>query len=485
MLRTERHPAPSRAVLEKRGHRIQVWPARDCRPLDVCAIVQDRATGYRVAGADPRRECHAPARQQRTRPSMSPPIAVLGGGIVGLCTALYLQRDGQDVVLIDRDEPGRGTSFGNAGIICARDSAVPMPSYALLREVPSMLLDGEASLVIRWRHLPRMIPWIAAFLRACDPKRRLENAKAMAELLGGTTQAYDTLVKGTPADAFIVRRGFMTVHETAADGHGGGKWDHDLLRQLGCRVDELDGEETRQLEPFLPRSVVRADYFPDAYSVTSPYGLSKALLDLYRARGGQVRQAQVTGIDVRDGRPRAVATTAGEIAVDGVMVTAGAWSHRVAAMMGVRVPLDTERGYHAHFAGVQTPLSRPVLHGGHHFGITQFADGLRMAGTVEFAGVDAAPNYGRAETIRRRGAAFLGDRLPAGATPTLWMGYRPTLPDFLPAIGPAPGLARAWFGFGHQHVGLSLAARTGAILADLAAGRDPGLDLTAFRADRF
>lgn len=415
---------------------------------------------------------------------MSPPIAVVGAGIVGLCTALTLQREGHDVVLVDREEPGRGTSFGNAGIICSIDSSVPMPSYALLREVPGMLLDGDASLVIRWRHLPRMVPWITAFLRACDPKRRLANAHAMAALLGGTLKAYDDLVRGTPADAFIVRRGFMTVHETAADGHGGR--DYALLRQLGCRVDELDGDETRQLEPFLPRSVMRADYFPNAYSVTSPYGLSHALFELFRGRGGVLRRGEVTGVAVREGRPRSIATTAGDIAVEGVVVAAGAWSHRVAAMMGLRIPLDTERGYHAHFEGVQTPLSRPVLHGEHHFGITQFTDGLRMAGTVEFAGVDAAPNYGRAETIRHRGAAFLGEKLPAGGKPpTLWMGRRPTLPDFLPAIGPVPGLQRAWLAFGHQHLGLSLAARTATIVADLAAGRDPGLDLAPFRGDRF
>ncbi|MSP83385.1 MAG: FAD-dependent oxidoreductase [Alphaproteobacteria bacterium] len=415
---------------------------------------------------------------------MSPPIAVVGAGIVGLCTALSLQRDGQDVVLIDRDEPGRGTSFGNAGIICSRDSSVPMPSYALLREVPSMLLDRDASLVLRWRHLPRMVPWIAAFLRACDPERRKTNAGAMAALLGGTLKAYDDLVRGTPADTLIVRRGFLTVHETAANGHS--MRDHELLLQLGCRVDRLDGDETRQLEPSLPHTVVRADYFPDAYSVTNPYGLSRALTELYTSRGGTLQRCEVTGVTMRDRQPRSLATKAGEIAVDGLVVAAGAWSHRIAAMMGMRIPLDTERGYHVHFDGVKTSLSRPVLHGEHHFGITQFTDGLRMAGTVEFAGVDTPPNYDRAGTIRRRGIAFLGETIAAGGKPpTLWMGRRPTLPDFLPAIGPVPGYERIWLAFGHQHLGLSLAARTGAIVADLAAGRDPGLDLTAFRGDRF
>ncbi len=226
--------------------------------------------------------------------------------------------------------------------------------------------------------------------------------------------------------------------------------------------------------------------YPDAYSTTDPYRLTRMLADDFVAAGGQIRLAEVTGIDHGGGRVTGLKTTAGHLAVKNLVVAAGAWSHRVAAMMGVKVLLDTERGYHMVFHGVKTGLSRSVIHAEGHYGLNQLDMGLRFAGTVELAGIEAAPNYRRADIIYERGRHILRDFDPDQATEvTRWMGRRPTMPDYLPALGPTPGFANAWFDFGHQHLGLSLAARSGYVVADLVAGRDPGLDLKAFRADRF
>ena len=179
-------------------------------------------------------------------------------------------------------------------------------------------------------------------------------------------------------------------------------------------------------------------------------------------------------------------TTAGPMKVENLVVAAGAWSHRVAAMMGLKVLLDTERGYHMVFHGVKTGLTRAIIHADGHYGVNQLDEGLRFAGTVELAGVEAVPDYRRADLIYGRGRNLLRDFDPAQATEvTRWMGRRPTMPDYLPALGAAPGFSNTWFDFGHQHLGLSLAARCGFVVADLVGGRDPGLDLTAFRPDRF
>ena len=168
------------------------------------------------------------------------------------------------------------------------------------------------------------------------------------------------------------------------------------------------------------------------------------------------------------------------------MIAAGAYSHQVARKMGIRVLLNTERGYHVDLDGTQTGLQRVLLHGEHALAINPRPNGLRIAGTVEFASLEAPPDYRRARTLWRKGREVL--RETESAEPprmSFWMGRRPTMPDYRPVIGPAPGIGNCWFAFGHQHLGMSLAARTGEILAELLGGRDPGIDLASFRADRF
>jgi D-amino-acid dehydrogenase len=228
--------------------------------------------------------------------------------------------------------------------------------------------------------------------------------------------------------------------------------------------------------------VRRAVYFPTAYSSSNPSLLTRAIAD----DAGNFSQAEVRDIRIENGRARALVTDKGDMPVDKLVVAAGAFSHRLARMMGIRVLLDTERGYHVELDGVETALSRACLHYEHAFGINPVTTGLMFAGTVEFAGVDAPENYARAHTIWQRARPVLRE-LEGLDTPAmrLWMGRRPTMPDFRPVIDGAPGVENCWFAFGHQHLGLTLAARTGELVAELNGGRDPGIDLKPFRADRF
>lgn len=416
---------------------------------------------------------------------MAKHVTVIGGGIVGVCAGLALQRDGHDVVIVERDGPGENCSFGNAGIICGKDSAIPMPSPGIIRDVPGMLMDRDGALVIRWRYLLKIMPWLIGFLKSSTPERQMAGARAMYALLDGNTTAYDRLTAGSPAARLIRKNGYMIVHGSDAafeDEEG----DRAKLRDLGCPLEELGPDEIRQMEPSLSHDLRHATYFPESYSTTDPYRLTRLLADDFTAAGGRIELAEVTGLQHGGSRVSALETSRGTLKVENLVVAAGAWSHRVAAMMGLKVLLDTERGYHMVFHGAKTGLTRPVINADGHFGVNQMDEGLRFAGTVELAGIEAAPNYRRSDLLYQRGQNLLRDFDPEQATEvTRWMGRRPTMPDYLPTLGAAPGFSNTWFDFGHQHLGLSMAARSGFVVADLVAGRDPGLDLSPFRADRF
>jgi D-amino-acid dehydrogenase len=416
----------------------------------------------------------------------TPDVTVIGAGIVGVCAGLYLQRDGYDVTIIDRVEPGMSCSYGNAGIICTTDSALPLPSPGVMRDIPKMLFDPSGSLIIRWRYLWRLMPWLVAFLRSSSMERRMAGAHSLYDLLSGTTKAFDVLVEDSASASFIRRNGMLTVFETER-GFAGDAEERRLLKELGATLEELGSDELRQMEPSLTHDLGYATYFPECYSTVNPYKLTHGLAADFLGRGGRLRQASVTGVELgADSRVSALETDRGRLPVNRLVVAAGAWSARIAAMLGASVLLDTERGYHTVLHGIDTGLGRPLIHGERHFGLNQMDEGIRFAGTVELAGVDAAPNLARADNVYAMGKNMFREFDPAAASHvTRWMGCRPTMPDYLPALGPAPGLNNVWFDFGHQHLGLSLAARSGRITADLISGRDPGLDLKPFRANRF
>ncbi len=412
-------------------------------------------------------------------------VTVIGAGIVGASCARFLQKSGHETTLIDRLEPGMGCSFGNAGVISGRGSSVQPPGPDLLRDIPGMLFGSDATVTIRWSYLLRFMPWLLAMTKGCTSADKQRTAAAMSDLLAGTQEAYDAVVRDTPADAFIRRNGSLGIYRTEEQFQAdAGR--REANAALGAVQEELSTEELRQLEPSFTDAVPRAVYFPMSYSTTNPSLLTRAIADETVVAGGQVIQADVTGIRIENGRPTAVLSDQGEHPVDKLVVAAGAFSNQVARMMGIKVLLDTERGYHIEVPEVETRLSRPAIHYELACGINPMTTGLRFAGTVEFAGVDGVENDDRAWSIWRRSCGLLKETQSVDDHfATVWMGCRPTMPDFRPVIGPAPGVSDCWFAFGHQHLGLTLGARTGEIVAEIVSGRDPGLDLAPFRADRF
>ena len=413
--------------------------------------------------------------------SPSRDVIVLGAGIVGLCSALSLQRDGHQVTVIDRLPPGEGTSYGNAGLIQV-DGVLPIAMPGILRQVPRMLTDPEGPLVIRWRYLFSLAPWLLRFVAAARPGRVETISHALAALLEHAYASYRPLLAASGAEDLFVPTGELFVYRERA-AFEASKPGHEHRRRLGIAMEEVGPSEMRQLEPALSPEIEFGVFSPGCLRVANPLTLSQRLAEAIVRGGGSVLLETVTDIERGADGPSAVVTDKGRHEVDRLVVAMGAFSKRWAARLGARVPLDTERGYHLMLPRPGVELRTPLLEGGHRFGITPMNHGVRLAGTAELASLDAPPNYRRSRMLGRMAQKIVPDLRLDDAEE--WMGFRPSMPDSLPVIGPVPGSGRAFLAFGHGHLGLTLAAITGQLVADLVAGRDSEIDRTPYRADRF
>ncbi len=406
---------------------------------------------------------------------------VVGAGIVGVCCARALQRDGHRVTLLDRGPPGEGASFGNAAVL-ATGSVVPVATPGIWRQVPRMLRDPLGPLALRWGYLPRLAPWLLRFLAASAPARVEAISGALQALLDGAIPAYETLLGPAEAGALLRRRGWLGAF-TTRPGLEGYRAAVALQRRRGIEVGEVSPGELRRLEPALTRDLAGGFYYPEVGHTLDPYRLVLSLAEAVRRAGGRVLRRDVTGFTLGSAGVEAVETTEDSLACDAVVVAAGAWSKELARRLGARVPLDTERGYHLSLPAPALELGRPVFSGEFGLVCTPLAEGLRVAGTVELGGLAAAPDWRRAEVLAARGRRLLPELETAGAS--RWMGLRPSLPDSLPVLGPAPAAGNAILAFGHGHLGLTLGARSGALVSDLLAGRRPAIDLAPFAPTRF
>lgn len=416
---------------------------------------------------------HPPARHQR--------VVVIGAGVVGIACALTLRREGHDVVVLDPRLPGEGTSFGNAGII-ANCSVDPIGMPGVVRSVPRMLLDPMGPLTVRWQYLPRLAPWLIRFAASSRPARVEAISCALASLVGNAVEAWDDLVRDTRGDRFISSRGWIHGFETEA-AFAAVQPVIELRRRRSVRVEILSPQQLHDLEPGIAPIFRHGIHLPDTAFVTSPLGMVRALADAFVAAGGRLAQQRVTGFSTGTSARHQVLTEGDPHACDRIVVAAGAWSRSLAAMLDSRVPLDTERGYHVMLPMPDRPPTHPISSGERKFIIVPMLDGVRITGGVELAGLDAPANFARI----RRMTEHAQRMLPQLDTRIVseWVGFRPSMPDSLPVIGQAPKHPAALFAFGHGHVGLTAAASTARVIADLVAGRPASIDLRPFRPDRF
>jgi D-amino-acid dehydrogenase len=413
------------------------------------------------------------------------PVVVIGAGIVGLVCATYLQRDGRKVVVVDPGGPGEGASYGNAGGLNG-SSVVPVAMPGVLANVPRWLIDPEGPLTIRLRYLPRLVPWLYRFVRAGRPELVRAQARALRSLLAPTVEMHRELAASVGAGDLIQRSGLLMVYRSEAS-FAADVAANRLRAANGVAIEELTRDELRQLEPALSPEYERARLIAENGYCKNPLRLCQSLAAALVANGGEIRRERAEGFAVADGKVEAVLTTTGPVPAAAVVVAAGAHSKPLAARLGETVPLDTERGYHAMVKDPEVRPRLPIMDAERKFVATPMEEGLRMAGTVEFAGLRAPPDWRRARVLLRHGQAMF-PRLARDIGEerlSLWMGFRPSMPDSLPVIGPTRRFPNAFLAFGHGHVGLIGAPMTGRTIADLIAGRAPSIDVAPFSPARF
>jgi len=412
-------------------------------------------------------------------------VGVIGAGIVGVCAASWLQRDGHSVFLIDSGEPGRGASFGNAG--CFNGSSVtPVAMPGVMWNVPRWLSDPLAPLALRWRYLPAIAPWLWRFARAGTPEKARAAARALRPLVGPTLAALTPLVSAAGAEHLVHRLGHLYVYRSA-ESREKDRFAWDLRRENGVEIDEFDADELRQLEPALSRDYVRGLLVRENGHTSNPLELVKRLVEHFVRSGGELVRAQAYGFRLEDARLAAIETDIGELPAGIAIVCAGAYSKSLAAALGDKAPLETERGYHLMIREPEAMPRIPTADADGKFVATPMDTGLRFAGTVELAGLSAPPDWRRAHILLDQGRKML----PALAASyreekiSVWMGHRPSLPDSLPVLGPSSATPDVIYAFGHGHVGMTSAPMTGKIVADLVTGRPPSIDIRPFSAGRF
>ncbi len=408
-------------------------------------------------------------------------ITVIGAGIVGIATASYLRRDGHEVTVVDRLPPGEYTSFGNAGIL-SPGSCVPIAMPGILGKVPGYLSDPMGPLKVRWAYFFEALPWLWRFVNSTNVKQIESTADALIGLLSQTFDAHRPLAQNANCSDIIRQTGYVVVYDTdLAYRNDSLAWK--LRRDRGVICNELDAAGIEKLVPALGRRYERGVYLPEQGYVTNPERLTKALAMQFEKDGGTILQRDVLDIEMGPQGPRALLTDAGRMEVDTLVLCAGVHSGKFAAKLGDAVPLEAERGYHVTYSDPAFELPMPVCSAQNKFFVTPMEMGTRIAGQTEFAGIDAEPDYGRADVLAKHMQRMFPQVRQTEST--RWMGRRPSMPDSKPVIGRATKHANTYYAFGHGHIGLVGSAPTGRIIADLIAGRTPNIDITPFRVNRF
>lgn len=408
-------------------------------------------------------------------------IAVIGAGVIGVSSALALARSGHEVTLYDRSGIASGASGGNAGAFAFSD-IIPLATPGIMRKAPKWLLDPNGPLSVPPGYAPRIAPWLLKFWRASWRDRYAAAIAAQSALMTLSGAALDRLVQGHRLKHMLRREGQLQVYEGEAAFRATlPGWEE--RRRAGIRFELLESREAiAEVQPGLDARFTHAGYTPDWTNVTDPAEWTRTLAEAFTTLGARIVTTDVTGLRPESGGV-VLHLSDGPEHVDRALVAAGAFSGRLLAPLGLSLPLETERGYNTTLPGGAFDLRTHVTFADHGFVVSKIGDGVRVGGGVELGGLDAPPRMSRARSLLDKAATFLPGLDTTGGTQ--WMGFRPSMPDSLPVIGPAPGQPGILLAFGHGHLGLTQSAGTAEIVAALVDGRDPGIDISPYRADRF
>ena len=407
-------------------------------------------------------------------------VGVIGAGIQGVCISLSLIKKGFKVTLIDREEPGKeSASYGNAGHFSPYAS-VPINRPDILVDVPSMLLSSKGPLALKWNYVPKMIPWFLKFIKNCTEKKMKHTAKYMHQILDLALPAYDDLFKDIDISGLVENKGiiyFWTNKDLKSR-----ELEINIRKELGVEQQLLNPHEIHDLEPHIKKIYHGGVLYPHARHARNPKKILLKLFDLFIKQGGIYEKKNVRSISFGEDNKPVIKTDLNFYKFDKAVLACGAFSKKITDKLDEKIPLETERGYHVHFKGHDHLLSRPVIFLNRGFGITPMEQGLRVVGTVEFGGLDNPLNKKRILNLVNN-AKYLFPDLKEHHDE--WLGFRPTLPDFLPVLGPSKNYKNLFYSFGHHHLGWTLGAISGKIISGMIAEENTNIDLLPYSSNRF
>tara|TARA_B100000029_G_scaffold290967_1_gene284550 strand:- start:82 stop:1338 length:1257 start_codon:yes stop_codon:yes gene_type:complete len=407
-------------------------------------------------------------------------VGIIGAGIQGVCVALNLINKGFKVTIFDRDEPGKNSaSYGNAGHFSPYAS-LSMNRPDILIDVPAMLLSTTGPLALKWNYLHKMIPWFLKFIKNCTRKKMMHTAKYMHQILDLALPAYDELFQEVDVSGLVESKGiiyFWTNRDLKSR-----ELEISVRKELGVEQQLLKPHEIHDLEPHIKQIYHGGVLYPSARHARNPRKILIKLFDLFIKKGGIFEKKNVQSLSFGEDNKPVIKTNLNFYKFDKAVLTCGAFSKKITDKLDEKIPLETERGYHVHFKGHDNLLSRPVIFLNRGFGITPMEQGLRVVGTVELGGLDNPLSKKRILNLVNN-AKYLFPDLKEHHDE--WLGFRPTLPDFLPVIGVSKNHKNLFYSFGHHHLGWTLGAISGKIITKMISGEKTNLNLEPYSSLRF
>ena len=410
-------------------------------------------------------------------------VGIIGSGIQGVCTGLQLIKKGIPVTIFDRQDPlsqdFKPASYGNAGHFSPY-AVLQLNRPDILFDVPKMLFSSYGPLALKWNYVPKMLNWFFYYLKNCNKKSMMHTAKNMHQILSLSNDAYEEIFQEIDTNGLVEKKGIIYI------------WTNKNLKsrnleikvrdELGIKQKLLSQKEVLELEPNLNPVFDAGIIYESAMHARDPHEILKQIFRLFLKRGGKFIQTNIKSVEQSKNDETILRSENGEYKFEKSVVASGAFSKQFTDQLGEKIPLDTERGYHVHFKGQEKLISRPVIFLDRGFGMTPMNQGLRAVGTVELGGTENPLSKKRIDYVIRCAKELLPQ---LGAHEDEWLGFRPTLPDFLPILGPSLKNKNIIYAFGHQHLGWTLGAITGKIVSGIVAGEKTNLDLSPYSSKRF
>ncbi len=406
-------------------------------------------------------------------------IGIIGAGIQGVCNALFLQKKGYQVTLFDKEEPiSSAASYGNAGHFSPYAS-IPLNRPDILTDVPAMLLSSTGPLALKWNYIPKMIPWFLKFIKSCSTKNMMHTAKYMHQILDIALPAYDELFEEIDLSGLVENKGIMYIWND--QNLKSRELEINIRKEIGAEQQLLNKKEIHDLEPNIKKVYHAGVFYKSARHARNPGKIWLKLFENFLKKGGKFLKLNIQDLNFDDQKP-IIRSESQRFVFDKLVIACGAFSKKLTDKLHEKIPLDTERGYHIHFKGYDHLISRPVVFQNRGFGMTPMEQGLRVVGTVEFGGLKNTLSKPRIKNLVNN-ANFLLDGLPIHEDE--WLGFRPTLPDYLPVIGPSKNYKNVFYSFGHHHLGWTLGAISGKIISKMISNENTNLDLKPYSSLRF